>query len=253
MDKTVLYIGCCGWCMGRSRYYAVFNVVELQDTFYDPPDPERLGRLASEAPEGFAFAMKAWQAVTHPLDSPTWKRAKKKPESSLADRYGFLRPTREVLEAWDLVARAARALRASVVVVQTPPSFGYSEENLRNAVEFFRSAETRDFWVGWEPRGSWLESPGRIAEVVSRFDRVVHVVDPFRARPVVEREVVYYRLHGIGGGEVNYRYKYTDEDLRRLAELVRPHLEARRAVYVLFNNVYMAQDAARFKELAAGM
>jgi len=41
----VLRAGCCGWCMGRSSYYRAFNAVELQDTFYDRPDPERLSKL----------------------------------------------------------------------------------------------------------------------------------------------------------------------------------------------------------------
>ena len=236
--------------MARAKYYATFNAVELQDTFYDPPDPEKLRRLRGEAPEGFAFAMKAWQAVTHPLDSPTWKRAKVKPDSSLSDRYGFLRPTREVFEAWERVVEGARALGARVVVVQTPPSFGYSEENYRNAVEFFSAAEQGDFVIGWEPRGTWLSHLDKVAELVSRFERVVHVVDPFKAAPAVDKEVVYFRLHGIGPGEVNYRYKYTDEDLEKLAEIVGAHSGRGRTVFVLFNNVYMSADAKRFLEKA---
>ncbi|ABL78615.1 DUF72 domain-containing protein [Thermofilum pendens] len=241
-----LLVGCCGFPVGRSKYYSMFSAVELQETFYNPPDPEKLAKLRREAPEGFVFTMKAWQAVTHPLDSPTWKRARVKPGKELADRYGFLRPTKEVFEAWELTARAAKALGARLVVLQTPPSFDASDENLRNAVEFFSSVETGDFLLGWEPRGDWLRKPERIAEVVGRFSRVVHVVDPFRSKPVVERPTAYFRLHGIGPGEVNYRYRYTDEDLSTLCSIV-SGLGAEE-VYVMFNNVYMAQDASRFKE-----
>lgn len=244
----MLYIGCCGWCIGRGKYYAAFNAIELQDTFYDPPDPEKLRKLASEAPPGFAFTMKAWQAITHPLDSPTWKRAKKRPE---AGRYGFLRPTREVLEAWSLVADAAKALGARVVVVQTPPSFGYSEENYRNALEFFSTAETGGFIIGWEPRGTWVQHPDKVAELVSSFKNVIHIVDPFQAQPAVAKEVVYFRLHGMGGDRLNYRYKYTDGDLAKLSEIVGGHLGSGRTLYVMFNNVYMAQDAQRFKQMQA--
>lgn len=243
----VLYIGCCGWCMARSRYYSAFNAVELQDTFYNPPDPERLSRLRREAPEGFAFSMKAWQAVTHPLDSPTWKKAKVRPDSSLSERYGLLKPTKEVFEAWELVVEGARALKAKVVVVQTPPSFGYSEENFRNAVEFFSAAEQKDFVIGWEPRGSWLANLGKVAELLSRFSRVTHVVDPFKAAPAVTREVAYFRLHGIGPGEVNYRYRYTTSDFEKLSAMVARYLGKLEA-YVMFNNVYMAEDAATFRE-----
>lgn len=244
----MLYIGCCGWCMARSKYYATFNAVELQDTFYNPPDPEKLERIRREAPEGFAFAMKAWQAVTHPLDSPTWKKAKVKPESGLSDRYGLLRPTKEVFEAWELVVKAARALGAKVVVVQTPPSFGYSEENYRNALEFFSAAEQKDFVIGWEPRGSWLENLDKVAELLSRFSRVVHVVDPFRAAPAVARSAVYFRLHGIGPGEVNYKYKYTEKDFEKLSKIIAEHEKEKREIYVMFNNVYMANDARMLQE-----
>uniref|UniRef100_A0A7C4FGE8 DUF72 domain-containing protein n=1 Tax=Ignisphaera aggregans TaxID=334771 RepID=A0A7C4FGE8_9CREN len=246
----VLYVGCCGFCVARQRYYSTFSAVELQDTFYNPPEPERLRTLASEAPQGFVFAMKAWQAVSHPLDSPTWKRAKAVPDKRLADRYGFLRPTKEVFEAWERVVEGAKALNARVVVIQTPPSFGYTEENFKNAVEFFSSATTASFVIGWEPRGTWLQNIDKVAEVVSRFKNLVHVVDPFKALPAVSNDVAYFRLHGIGEGEVNYRYRYADRDLQRLLETVREVLKKSREAYIMFNNVYMAQDAQRFKELA---
>jgi uncharacterized protein YecE (DUF72 family) len=246
----MLYVGCCGFCLARQKYYTMFSVVELQDTFYNPPEPERLRALASEAPQGFVFAMKAWQAVSHPLDSPTWKRAKVVPDKRLADRYGFLRPTKEVFDAWERVVKGAKALSARVVVIQTPPSFGYSEEGFRNAVEFFSSAATASFVIGWEPRGTWLQNIDKVAEVVSRFKNLVHVVDPFKTLPAVVNEVAYFRLHGIGEGEANYRYRYTDQDLQKLLETVREVLKKSREVYIMFNNVYMAQDAQRFKELA---
>jgi uncharacterized protein YecE (DUF72 family) len=44
---------------------------------------------------------------------------------------------------------------------------------------------------------------------------------------------------------VNYRYKYTDEDLRELLQMVAGEKEA----YVMFNNVYSFEDAKRFKEM----
>ncbi|MGC9210402.1 MAG: DUF72 domain-containing protein [Acidilobus sp.] len=244
----MIRVGCCGWCLGRSSYYRSFNAVELQDTFYDRPDPERLARLASEAPSEFSFAMKAWQAVTHPLDSPTWRRAKFRPPPELADRYGDLRTTKENLEAWDIVEKAARSLRARVVVVQTPPSFGYSDENARQAREFFVTVSPRDFVIGWEPRGTWRERPQEILRVIEDLDNVIHVVDPFKSEPVKEAKITYFRLHGIGKGEVNYRYKYTEDDLRKLCEIVRRRSD-QSEVFVMFNNVYMKEDAQGFMRL----
>ena len=53
----MLLVGCCGWCLGRQRYYTSFDVVELQETFYDMPDEDKLRSLGGEAPEGFRFTM----------------------------------------------------------------------------------------------------------------------------------------------------------------------------------------------------
>ena len=66
MGVDMLYIGCSGFCIARQKYYTVFNAIELQDTFYNLPEPEKLKSLASEAPQSFVFAMKAWQTVSHP-------------------------------------------------------------------------------------------------------------------------------------------------------------------------------------------
>jgi len=244
-----VYVGCCGFCVGRSKYFSTFRTVELQETFYELPPVERLSSLRELGDGGFVFNMKAWQGVTHSLDSPTWRRARWRPPEELRDRVGLLRPTRENLELWDEVVKRARAIGARVVVLQTPPSFGFSEENFRNAREFLRTAATGEFVIGWEPRGDWLERLEYVRRVVEVSDSVIHVVDPFRSKPAVEKEVGYFRLHGIGSGEVNYRYKYTDEDLSKLCEFIRS--TSSREVYVMFNNVWMLQDAQRFRDICS--
>jgi len=66
------------------------------------------------------------------------------------------------------------------------------------------------------------------------------------------KEITYFRLHGIGGEEVNYKYKYTDQDLQKLKSIVEKCLEKSKVVYVLFNNIYMLQDAQRFKQVISG-
>lgn len=69
---------------------------------------------------------------------------------------------------------------------------------------------------------------------------MIHVVDPFKLRPVYGR-IRYFRLHGIGG----YRYKYTEEDLIRLKGFVEQGKDA----YIMFNNIYMNEDAVVSKRL----
>ncbi len=245
----MVYVGCCGYCVSRSKYYTTFRTVELQETFYELVPEDRLRKLRGESPEGFVFNMKAYQGITHDLDSPTWRRSRSRPDESLRGRIGHLRPTGENLELWEEVVRRARILGARVVVVQTPPSFGFSEENFRNAMEFFSATVESGFVVGWEPRGTWAENPHKVGEIVGSCRNLVHVVDPFRSRPALVKEVSYFRLHGIGGREVNYGYRYTDEDLLTLCGVVRDAVRESREVYVLFNNVSMAWDSQRFSSL----
>ncbi|MEM2004682.1 MAG: DUF72 domain-containing protein [Zestosphaera sp.] len=247
MNRVV--VGCCGFPMSRSRYYGLFEAVELQETFYNPLNPESLKRCRREAPEGFKFAMKGWQAITHPPESPTWRRSKFRPPGGCGDRYGHLRPTKEVMEAWELVREAAEALGATYVVLQLPPSFTYSRENLTNVKDFLSATCDATFRIGIELRGDWHGHDEELRSVLEGFSNVVHVTDPFRWFPPAKQSGnCYFRLHGIGGREVNYRYKYSAEDLVKLKEMLEG-LKPPSEVYVMFNNVHMREDALNFMKL----
>jgi len=243
-------VGCCGWAVkgGRRAYYGKFKTVELQDTFYNLPKIETVEKLRREAPSGFVFCMKAWQAITHPPTSPTWRRARTKIPKTKQKNYGNLMPTRENLEAWNKTLEVAEALGAEVIIIQTPASFGYTEQNFRNASEFFQQISTNKVTVGWEPRGSWRDNHDKVKNICEE-NNLVHVVDPFRWHPLDGCSMFYLRLHGIGRGEVNYSYKYTEEDLLLLRDKVLSLLGKKERGYVMFNNISMAVDAERLLSL----
>ena len=246
-----VYIGTCGYPVSRSKYYSIFKTIEIQETFYDRPNIDKLKKLRSEAPSEFIFNMKAWQAITHPPNLPTWRRSKFKVPKDKVNSYGYLRPTKENFEAWEIIRRAAKALECRVIVIQLPSSFRFSKENLSNAIEFFNSITPTGFILGLELRGDWREHPNELRnELILRFKEVIHVTDPFRWSPVTIKPITYFRLHGIGKYEVNYRYKYRDEDLVKLKEIVSSVISSGASeVFVMFNNVYMFDDAKRFLEL----
>ncbi|RLE88318.1 MAG: DUF72 domain-containing protein [Thermoprotei archaeon] len=245
----MIKVGTCGWSArgGRKAYFQHFNVIEVQETFYRLPREATVRRWRDQAPPDFEYTVKAWQAITHPPSSPTWRRSGLKIPPEARGKYGYFRPTDEVYEAWRRVRRVCEVLRAKVCVFQTPPSFGFSEENMRNVEQFFSTIERGSIKLGWEPRGTWSQHLDELRKLLERLD-VTHVVDPLRRRPVYAAGFTYFRLHGLGGREVNYRYKYTDEDLKRLLKVVREY-ERGGEVYVMFNNVYMFDDALRFKKL----
>ncbi len=243
-DAPVL-VGCCGWPLARPRYFQRFPIVELQETFYDPPTPERARRLRQEAPPGFAFALKAWQVVTHPATSPTYRRLRRTLPPEEAAEAGLFRPSETVRRAWERTRELAEALAAFAIVFQCPPSFGPDAENVANLRRFFQGLERGDWLLAWEPRGRW---PPELVASLCRELGLVHVVDPFQARPTFGA-CAYFRLHGRGG----YRYRYSDDELRELLAICRRELAlGRRPVYVLFNNTNMGEDAARFLALLEG-
>ncbi len=226
-------MGCCGFPVSRKKYYDEFKTVEVQQTFYDPPSVETLKRWRQEAPPDFEFTVKAWQVITHPPGSPTYRRLKR--PFGNPENYGSFRNTEEVLTAWEVTLQAVRQLRAKVVLFQTPRSFRDTEENIRNVMEFFKEVSSHGVLVAFEPRGWQRDSVLKVSKGLP----VIHVVDPFQDSPVTEG-TFYFRLHGIGG----YRYRYTGDDLLRLAEIVAGY----EGGYVFFNNISMFEDAKRFRQ-----
>ncbi|MEM2250655.1 MAG: DUF72 domain-containing protein [Candidatus Hadarchaeales archaeon] len=242
-----IHIGCCGWAAGRKKYFQTFSTVELQSTFYKLPKPEMAEKLANEAPKDFIFCLKAWQAITHPITSPTWKRSGISPEELKKKEYGFLRPTKDNFEAWKLTMEICERLSARICVIQTPPSFGFSEENMKNMKRFFGKAERGKILLAWEPRGTWSDHPDKIREMCTDLD-LIHVVDPLRMKSLHfgSKKVAYFRLHGFGKPSI-YNYKYSDEELRRILEEIKKTNS--KEVFCMFNNVYMFEDAKRLKEM----
>jgi uncharacterized protein YecE (DUF72 family) len=205
-------VGCCGFPMARGRYFERFPVVEVQQTFYEPPRPETLARWRERAPEAFEFTLKAWQLVTHEPTSPTYRKLREPIPEPHRSRYGSFRPTGEVRAAWLRTLEAAHTLRARIVVFRCPASFGPDEEHLDNLRRFFSAArrDAPDLTFGWEPRGRW---PDHTVSGLCRELGLLLVVDPFQ-RPPAAGGPNYFRLHGLGG----YRHRNSDAELRQLLQ-----------------------------------
>ncbi|MBS7609780.1 DUF72 domain-containing protein [Candidatus Bathyarchaeota archaeon] len=242
-------VGCCGFAIkgGMRAYFKTFRLVELQSTFYKLPKPETAKRWREKAPEGFEFTMKAFQGLTHPTTSPTWRRAGFKPDPSMASRIGFLKPSEENFLFWEKTRHIAKVLGAKIIVIQCPPTFAYSEGSVSDLRSFFNSIRRDGLLLALELRNpSWsLERTKRLLEELS----LILALDPFKMSPMVSKDgILYYRLHGLGPRP--YAYRYTEEDMRRLYfDFVRPFLKVDKEIYVLWNNISMAHDAKLFLEL----
>jgi uncharacterized protein YecE (DUF72 family) len=243
----MIKVGCCGWPRGKGTYYSRFSLVEVQQTFYKLPNLETVARWRENAPPDFEFTLKAWQGVTHETRSPTWKKAGVKVPPEKKSRYGHLKPTEEVFNAWSETMKVARTLNAKIIVVQMPPSFSCTDDNVRNVRNFFNSVDRKGVDVAWEPRGDWLEKPEEVKKIVDELE-LIHVVDVLWDKPQSVHPISYIRLHGLGK-RYNYRYVYTDKDLHALLEETRRLMREKLEVYVLFNNIAMWDSASSFKEM----
>jgi len=230
-------IGCCGFPQPKARYFETFRLVEIQNTFYKPPKVETARKWRQEAPLNFEFTLKAWQLITHPPSSPTYRKAGIKVPQDKSSAYGFFRPTPEVFQAWETTLAIAEALEAKIVVFQCPAAFTPTEENIANMRAFFRELPRKGLIFAWEPRGDWSDS--EIKRLCEELE-LVHCVDPFQRLPVTGG-LAYFRLHGKTG----YSYRFTEEDLIWLKGQCEPFSE----VYCLFNNVYMWESALAFREI----
>ena len=236
MAKNVK-IGTCGFRNTKEEYADVLSTVEIQHTFYQPPQIKTLEKWRAEMPENFEFTLKAWQLITHESSSPTYLRLKRKLTDHESTDAGFFKPTAIVREALDLTLASAVALNARTILFQCPAKFRQTDENIANMTQFFIGIDRGKLNLCWEPRGDWDDSV--VKEICRQLD-LWHVVDPF-ARQTVTPQNCYYRLHGIP----RWRYTYEDGELDELASL----LPEKRLSYVFFNNITMKEDAIRFQNV----
>jgi len=204
---TSIRMGLCGFSMAFDAYVREFPLVEVQQTFYEPPSDGTLRRWRSAAPAAFEFTIKAWQLVTHESSSPTYRRLRRSLTAVERKDAGGFRTSPIVLDAWQRTLRCAEILRATAVLLQCPRSFGPTDANIARMREFLSSVDRpTGLRVLWEPRGPWpMDVVGRLCDDLS----LVHVVDPFVSQTVTP-DTPYFRLHGISGA----RHVYRDEELR---------------------------------------
>jgi len=235
-------LGMCGFTIGAAAYMKQFEVVEVQQTFYDPPPLKTLERWRSNAPEAFEFTMKAWQVITHFGTSRTYRRLRRPFDERAKAEAGGFRVNDTVLGAWQTTVEAARVLRATGILFQCPASFRQTPENIAAMRQFFATVGREDgVRYLWEPRGPWTDEV--VLDLCRDLD-LIHAVDPF-IRPSLTPELTYWRLHG----NKSHYASYTDEELEQIVRWI----PARGECYVMFNNIPRVADVKRFRVLLEGV
>jgi len=219
----MIKVGCCGYPTSMEKYYENFNLVELNTTFYKYPKTSTLIKWREKAPKNFEFTVKAHQDISH--------KFKLKAELSI--------------KAFKQMKEICKALKARILLIQTPGSF--RPDKLEDAYKFFSKINRENLTLVWETRGPSWEDPAaqkKLAEMLQELN-ITHVTDPLKTMPTHTNNTAYFRLHGLG--QRMYYYQYTDEELKKLHNLITPLNTKEKEVYVLFNNLSMLDDSLRFK------
>jgi len=233
-------LGMCGFTIGAAAYMKQFPVVEVQQTFYDPPPLATVERWRARAPEAFEFTMKAWQVITHFGTSRTYRRLRRPFDERAKAEAGGFRVNDTVLGAWRTTLEAARILRATAILFQCPASFRQTPENMAAMRQFFATIG-REEGVNylWEPRGPWADD---VVLSLCQDLGLVHAVDPF-IRPSLTPELTYWRLHG----NKSHYASYSDDELDQIRRWIPEDGEC----YVMFNSIPRVGDVRRFRALLA--
>lgn len=245
-----IYIGTCGQVMAWKKLLATYSALEINSTFYYFPSVRQRENwkklLASR--NNFFLSLKAYQGFTHPYRSPTWKKAKLSQEefAKIKHYVGCLKWNQVTKNFWEEMLLLSKELKADFLLFQLPNSCAKEKENI--AYFFEEISQDLPFRLGLEIR--WPDKT-LLLNLWQKF-RIIPVFDPFIDTELKDLffpllDFIYLRLHGkMENKRLNYKYRYSDEDLQKLDQWIQE--VQGQTVCVLFNNVYMKEDALRFKE-----
>ena len=231
-------IGCCGFQEARSKYYNEFPLVEIQQTFFQPPPVGTAFKWRSQAPQQFEFSVKAWQLITHEAIGTAYRNIREKLTARAIASCGHFKPTRMVFDAWRRTEAVADALKASIIVFQTQKTFRPTHDNIKNFRNFFRRINRQKYQIVWEPDVRW---PLDTIQGLCKELNLIYTSEPLKNNFTNIGPIQYCRLRGKKG----FRSRYDEEDFQKLLQIDQNGTPT----YFIFNNSSMLFDARNFVHL----
>ncbi len=252
-----IYIGTSGWSYPKGEgtwkgffypagkineleYYSqFFNTVEINSSFYRPPDPGIVYNWARRVPAGFLFAVKLWQKFTHPK---MYREATGEAAAISQEDVDVFCRSLEPL---------AKSGKLGALLAQFPPSFkndDYGKQILgalaRTFGQYPLAVELRNRCWSDDASTARLLRENNIAWVnidEPKFSTSIAMEVPLTA------DMAYFRFHGrnakdwwSGDNETRYRYLYSPEEITGLAERVKKAVEKTKMLFAFFNNHWQA-------------
>jgi uncharacterized protein YecE (DUF72 family) len=222
---TEYLVGTGGWAYFNvpdkpplKAYSEVFNFVEVNYTFYEYPDERVVKQWRKTVPEGFTFAVRCHQDLTHKIG---------------------LKPVDEAYNIFSRMVSYCEILDAPFLILVTPASYVINNEDAKKARDLFASSTFRDVNLVWEIRGPLTEA---VQELMRDFN-LIQCVDLSIETPNIESDIVYSRLFGRGKHNI---YQFADDELLIVDQKINsinPQIVA-----LSYHGVKMNNDAARYMQ-----
>ncbi|MCD5396366.1 MAG: DUF72 domain-containing protein [Candidatus Pacebacteria bacterium] len=244
-----IYIGTSGWVYSHwiGRFYPedlspkdplkffskFFNTVEINYSFYHLPRPKTFENWYLQTKKGFLFSVKVSRFITH------------------------IKRLKDVKEPWEQFFENAKYLKEKLgpFLFQFPPSFRAEEENIKPLEKFlqlicFNPRKSASVRFAFEFRHkTWLDK--KIYNLLKKHKVAWVIADSSRypKSEVVTSDFVYVRMHG--PAEL-FASKYSEKNLKDLAQKIKKWQKEKKDVFVYFNNDfygYAVENALFLKKL----
>jgi uncharacterized protein YecE (DUF72 family) len=268
-----LYVGTSGWSYPKGSgtwdgtfyppklqdkdklafYAQYFNTVEINSSFYRPPNQYAARAWAQKVPDEFRFTVKLWQKFTHPkmFEQATGNAAKVEDE----DFGVFAEGIGPLLEAGKL----------GVILAQFPTSFRPDAARLEYLEELVRRLRGAGYPLAIELRHrEWTESEhaGDLRGLMEAEKVAWVMIDEPRFKTSIRHvpltsSVGYFRFHGRnykqwwshGESEDRYNYLYTPVEQKEIAADVAEVAQNTEETYAFYNNHYGAKGVVNALQL----
>jgi uncharacterized protein YecE (DUF72 family) len=253
VEQAGVYIGTSGWSYPKGKgtwigyfypngkvdelsYYSqYFNTVEVNSSFYRPPNPGYVYNWTRKVPSGFLFTVKLWQKFTHPK---MFRETSGSDSSiSVADVDTFKKSIDPLVESGNMGA----------LLAQFPPSFkndAFSRRILSAVIKTFGG-----YRLAIELRHcSWSNDPSTTKLLTDSNVCWVQIDEPRFETSISQKlpltsDIAYFRFHGRntenwwrGDSETRYKYLYSPKEMKELAQKVTEANQRVNLVFAFFNN-----------------
>jgi uncharacterized protein YecE (DUF72 family) len=197
------------------QYASVFDTVELNSSFYKPPDEGTILGLTRHTKRGFMFSAKINRKFTHDL-------AMKLNEDAVTELEDFVQ----------LFDPLLTQDRLGCFLVQLPPSLKRDGKLLEN---FLAALPHRYDYVVEFRNKSWMDA--ETWSILSRYQAAYCIVDEPLLPPEVHvtSDIGYIRWHG-HGERPWYDYRYDEKQLQEWVPKVKMVREGTKKTFGIFNN-----------------